>query len=33
MFDISESNDHMIAMVTCNNPEVKEFTQKVLAYS
>ena len=29
MFDISESNDHMIAMVTCNNPEIKDFNSKV----
>jgi len=33
MYDISESAHHMIAMVSCNNPEVKNFDQLVSTYS
>lgn len=33
MYDISESGHHMIAMITCNNPEIKNFDQLVSTYS
>lgn len=33
LFDISESSHHMIAVVTCNNPEITDFHRKVQAYS
>lgn len=33
MYDISESSNHMIAMISCNNPEIKNFDQLVTPYS
>lgn len=33
MYDISESSNHMIAMVSCNNPDIKNLNQLVTVYS
>ena len=33
MYDIYESSNHMIAVISCNNPEIKNFSQLVIPYS
>lgn len=33
MYDISGNSNHMIAMISCNNPEITNFDQLVSTYS
>jgi hypothetical protein len=33
MYDISGNANHMIAMISCNNPEITNFDQLVSTYS
>lgn len=33
MYELSDSNKHMIAIISCNDPAVKDFANDIFVYS